>query len=54
MQVYFVNYDEIKKEISEIIEKKQNPSVSDAAFPPQLRETKGEIWLYSSDYSDIL
>lgn len=52
MQVYFVNYDEIKKDISEVIE--QNTPVHDVHFPPHLRGTKGEIRFYSSDYSDIL
>lgn len=51
-QVYFVNYDEIKNEISEVIG--QTPPVHDVHFPPQLRGTEGELRFYSSDYSDIL
>lgn len=44
-QVYFVNYDEIKKEISEVIE--QNP-------PNPLDKGDSLARFYSSDYSDIL
>ncbi len=49
MQVYFVNYDEIKNEISEVIENMEityNDSETSSEWQ--------QIWFYSSDYSDIL
>ncbi len=51
MQVYFVNYDEIKNEISEVIEKEQNPPTP---FIKGDSKEQNPIRFYSSDYSDIL
>jgi len=39
--VFFVNYNDIKKQITQKIKELQN------------RGTKDDIWFYSSDYSDI-
>jgi hypothetical protein len=63
--VYFVNYDDIKKEIVERIEKiPLSPALSsqgrkgeEGDFELKLKQNlayKDKIWFYSSDYSDIL
>jgi hypothetical protein len=63
--VYFVNYDDIKKEIVEKIEKiPLSPALSpqgrkgeEGDFELKLKQNlayKDKIWFYSSDYSDIL
>lgn len=51
IQVYFVNYDDIKKQINEVIKKEQNPP--NPLNKGDLKE-QVPIRFYSSDYSDIL
>ena len=49
IQVYFVNYDDIKKQINEVIEQNSPNSLNKATLKEHI-----SIWFYSSDYSDIL
>lgn len=58
--VYFVNYDDIKKQIIEKIVQAQDlplQNVKNSDYELKLKsdlEYKDKIWFYSSDYSDIL
>jgi len=58
--VYFVNYDDIKREIEELVNNesiKNSDENIDNDFELKLRsdlDYKNKIWFYSSDYSDIL
>lgn len=63
--VFFVNYDDIKKQIEETIKKSQNPPLSVHSSAPLSKggdvtqwsggigSKEKELWFYSSDYSDI-
>jgi len=48
--VFFVNYDDIKQQISEKIDQ-----LHLSQFSPERRDetAKEDVWFYSSDYSDI-
>jgi hypothetical protein len=57
--VYFVNYDDIKKEIVEYILRpvSKETGLNDLDLELKLKidlAYKDKIWFYSSDYSDIL